>query len=143
MSFSMKVKSHIAVWIILLAGGFLLGFVPQYLKNRDLQKELETPQKTIDALTLQVQMSDIRDAASLMLMELSRQNFGLARDYSVQFYSKLEQAAQSVPDANLKKSLEELASTRDSVSRTLAAADSSSLAAVQPVVSKTFELTKR
>jgi len=78
-----------------------------------------------------------------MLMELSRQNFGLARDYSVQFYSKLEQAAQSVPDANLKKSLEELASTRDSVSRTLAAADSSSLAAVQPVVSKTFELTKR
>jgi len=139
----MKVKSHIAVWIILLAGGFLLGFVPQYLKNRDLQKELETPQKTIDALTLQVQMSDIRDAASLMLMELSRQNFGLARDYSVQFYSKLEQAAQSVPDANLKKSLEELASTRDSVSRTLAAADSSSLAAVQPVVSKTFELTKR
>ena len=139
----MKVKSHIAVWIILLAGGFLLGFVPQYLKNRDLQKELETPQKTIDALTLQVQMSDIRDAASLMLMELSRQNFGLARDYSVQFYSKLEQAAQSVPDANLKKSLEELASTRDSVSRTLAAADSNSLAAVQPVVLKTFELTKR
>ena len=139
----MKVKSHIAVWIILLVGGFLLGFVPQYLKNRDLQKELETPQKTIDALTLQVQMSDIRDAASLMLVELSRQNFGLARDYSVQFYSKLEQAAQSVPDANLKKSLEELASTRDSVSRTLAAADSSSLAAVQPVVLKTFELTKR
>jgi hypothetical protein len=139
----MKVKSHIAVWIILLAGGFLLGFVPQYLKNRDLQKELETPQKTIDALTLQVQMSDIRDAASLMLMELSQQNYGRARDYSVQFYSKLERAAQSVPDANLKKSLEELASTRDSVSRTLAAADSGSLASVQPVVTRTFELTKR
>jgi uncharacterized protein YoxC len=139
----MKVKSHIAVWIILLAGGFLLGFVPQYLKNRDLQKELETPQKTIDGLTLQVQMSDIRDAASLMLVELSRQNYGLARDYSVQFYSKLEQAAQSVPDANLKKSLEELASTRDSVSKTLAAADSGSLAVVQPVVLRAFELTKR
>jgi len=139
----MKVKSHIAVWIILLAGGFLLGFVPQYLKNRDLQKELETPQKTIDGLTLQVQMSDIRDAASLMLVELSRQNYGLARDYSVQFYSKLEQTAQSVPDANLKKSLEELASTRDSVSKTLAAADSGSLAVVQPVVLRAFELTKR
>jgi len=139
----MKVKSHIAVWIILLAGGFLLGFVPQYLKNRDLQKELETPQKTIDGLTLQVQMSDIRDAASLMLVELSRQNYGLARDYSVQFYSKLEQAAQSVPDANLKKSLEELASTRDSESKTLAAADSGSLAVVQPVVLRAFELTKR
>jgi len=139
----MKVKSHIAVWIILLAGGFLLGFVPQYLKNRDLQKELETPQKTIDGLTLQVQMSDIRDAASLMLVELSRQNYGLARDYSVQFYSKLDQAAQSVPDANLKKSLEELASTRDSVSKTLAAADSGSLAVVQPVVLRAFELTKR
>ena len=78
-----------------------------------------------------------------MLMEISRQNYGLARDYSAQFYSKLDQAAQSVPDANLKKSLEELASTRDSVSRTLAVADSGSLATVQPVVLKTFELTKR
>jgi hypothetical protein len=76
-------------------------------------------------------------------MELSQQNYGRARDYSVQFYSKLEQAVQSVPDANLKKSLEELASTRDSVSRTLAAADSGSLASVQPVVTRTFELTKR
>jgi hypothetical protein len=132
----MKMKSHIVVWIILFVGGFLLGFVPQYVKNREFQRQI-TP------LTLQVQMSDIRDAASLMLMELSRQNFGRARDYSVQFYSKLEQAAQSVPDANLKKSLEELASTRDSVSKTLAAADSGSLAVVQPVVLRAFELTKR
>jgi len=40
------------------------------------------PQKTISSLKLQVQLAELRDTASLVLLELSRQNYGLARDYS-------------------------------------------------------------
>jgi hypothetical protein len=135
-------KVHITLWVVLLIGGFLLGFIPQYLKNRELERLLEGPQKTIDALELQVQMSELRDLASLMLIELSRQNYGLARDYSNQYYSKLNDAANTVEDANLKKSLEDLAATRDSLTTNLATANPASLAASQPIVLKTFEVTR-
>jgi uncharacterized protein YoxC len=137
------IKVHIALWIVLLAGGFLLGFVPEYLKNRELQKSLENPQKTIEALTLQVQMGELRDLAGLMLLELSRQNYGLARDYSTEYYNRIKDTINAVQDEGTKKSLEELASTRDSLSASLAAASPTSVTAAQPIVSKTFEVTKK
>ncbi|HMF00775.1 MAG TPA: hypothetical protein VKK06_12885, partial [Terriglobia bacterium] len=92
----MKVRVHATVWLILFVGGFLLGFVPEYLKNRNLRSQLEAPQKTIDELRAQLQMSELRDQASLMWIELSRQNYGLARDYAAQYYSKLKDTIDSV-----------------------------------------------
>jgi len=138
----MKIRVHATVWLILFAGGFLLGFVPEYLKNRDLRSQLEAPQKTIDGLRAQLQMSELRDQASLMWIELSRQNYGLARDYAAQYYSKLKDMIDSAQDPGLKKSLQDLAATRDSVTADLAAANASSLAAPQSIVLKTFEITR-
>src|SRR5437773_1957561 len=94
-------KVHLALWLVLAAGGFLLGFIPEYQKNRELQIQLESPKKTIDALKLQVQMGELRDVAGLMLLELSRQNYGLARDYSTQYYSKLKEVIDTVQDTAL------------------------------------------
>ena len=136
-----KMRVHATIWLVLLIGGFLLGFIPEYLKNRDLRSQLETPQKTIDGLRAQLQMSELRDRASLMWIELSRQNYGLARDYAGQYYSKLQDTIDSVQDPSLKKSLQELAATRDSVTADLAA-NTSSLTAPQSVVLKTFEVTR-
>jgi len=137
-----KMRVHATIWLVLLIGGFLLGFIPQYVKNRDLRSQLETPQKTIDGLRAQLQMSELRDRASLMWIELSRQNYGLARDYAGQYYSKLQDTIDSVQDPSLKKSLQELAATRDSVTADLGAANASSLTATQSVVLKTFEVTR-
>jgi hypothetical protein len=139
----MKIKVQITLWIVLLAGGFLSGFIPEYLKNRELQRSLETPQKTIDALKVQVQLGELRDLAGLMLLELSRQNYGLARDYAAEYYNSVKAALDAAQDEGTKKSLEELASTRDSLTNSLAAANPTSLAAVQPIVAKTFEVTKK
>ena len=135
-------RVHVTLWFVLLIGGFLLGFVPEYLKNRNLQAELQNPQKMIDGLKQQLQMSDLRDAASLMLLELSRQNYGLARDYSRQFYSKLNDTIETVQDPVLKKSLQDVAATRDSITAELATANPTALTTSQPVVLKTFEVTR-
>jgi hypothetical protein len=135
-------KVHVTLWVVLLAGGFLGGYIPQYLKNRELQKQLESPQKIIDSLQLQIQLGELRDDASLMLLELSRQNYGLARDYSNQYYTKLDEVAPAVQDPNLKKSLQDLAATRETVTTNLLTANSASLTATQPIVIKTFEVTK-
>lgn len=59
---------HLALWVILLVGGFLLGFVPEYRKNRELAAQLESPLKTIDALKLQLQLGELRDHVGLMLL---------------------------------------------------------------------------
>jgi len=135
-------RVHVTLWFVLLIGGFLLGFVPEYLKNRNLQAELQNPQKMIDGLKQQLQMSDLRDAASLMLLELSRQNYGLARDYSRQFYSKLNDTIETVQDPVLKKSLQDVAATRDSITAELATANPTALTTSHPVVLKTFEVTR-
>mgnify|MGYP001428686366 CR=1 FL=1 len=135
-------KVHGTLWVVLLIVGFLLGFVPEYQKNREIQAQLQNPQKTIDALKLQVQMSELRDAVSLMLLELSRQNYGLARDYSAKYYMKLMEAVDTVQDPALKKSLEDLVTMHDSFTINLSAANPASLSASQPIVVRTFEVTK-
>jgi hypothetical protein len=136
------VRGRITLWLVLLIGAFLVGYVPKYLENRDLRSQLENPRKMIDALKLQLQLSELRDLASLMLIEVSRQNYGLARDYAGQYYSRLNEVIESVQDQAMKKSLQELAATRDSVTDALATPSPASLNSIQPVVLKTFEVTK-
>src|SRR5262245_61783784 len=135
-------RVHVTIWIVLLVGGFLLGFVPEYLKNRELRTQLQDPQKTIASLKLQAQLAELRDTASLVLLELSRQNYGLARDHSGQYYEKLKEATEAVQDPALKKSLEDLQATRETIAAQLAAATAASLTAWQPVLSKTYEVTR-
>jgi uncharacterized membrane-anchored protein YhcB (DUF1043 family) len=136
-------RARISLWLILLIGVFLLGFVPQYLKNRDLQSQLESPRKTIEELKQQLQMSELRDQASLMLIEISRQNYGLAKDHAGQYYDTLNKLIESLQNPALKKSLQDLATTRDSLTEALTTpTPPAALTAAQQIVLKTFELTK-
>jgi hypothetical protein len=87
-------------------------------------------------------MGEVRDAASLMVLEMSRQNYGLARDAAGQYYDKLKAASDAVQDPALKKSLQDLAATRDSLTAQFVTAGPAALAAAQPILQKTFEVTK-
>ena len=136
-------RVHITLWVVLLIIGFLLGFVPEYRKNRDLEAQLENPKQTIDALKLQLQLGDLRDAAALMLLELSRQNYGLARDHAMDYYTKLQNLINESHDESLKKSLAELSATQGSLTTNLVSATPASLTTAQPIVLRTFEITKQ
>jgi hypothetical protein len=134
---------RILVWAVLFLAVFLLGFVPQYRQNRELRSQLEQSQKNTDALNVQFQLAQVRDAANLMMFEIFRQNYGLARDHAAKYYAKLKETADMVQDPALKKSLEELVATRDSTTAELAMPNPASAAALQPIVMKTIEVTKR
>src|SRR6516162_8495892 len=112
-------RVHVTLWLVLLLAGLGLGFVPEYLKNRELRATLANPQKTIDALNYQIQLGDLRDDASLALLEISRQNFGLARDHVNDYYNKLMNLTDGVQDPTLKKSLQDLSGTRDTITQAL------------------------
>lgn len=135
-------RVHFMLWVVLLLIGLGVGFVPEYLKNRELRAQLENPQKTIDALNLQIQLGQLRDEASMALLEISRQNFGLARDHVGEYYTKLKDLSDNVQDPNLKKSLQDLAMTRDPITADLATTTGAALTSWQKVVLQTFEVTK-
>src|SRR5215831_8834858 len=134
-------RVHVTLWLVLLISGFLGGYIPQYLKNRDLRAELENPQKTIDSLRLQLQLGELRDDASLALLEMSRQNYGLARDHIGDYYGKLKDLSESVQDPALKKSLQDLLATHDTITTNLSTISPSTLTAWEPIVLKTYETT--
>ena len=136
-------RVHVMLWAVLLLVGLGVGFVPEYLKNRELRAQLENPHKKIDALNLQIQFSNLRDDASQVLLELSRQNFGLAREHLNDYYMRLKDLTDAVQDPALKKSLQDLAETRGAITADLAVANNNALTAWQPVVLKTFEVTKK
>src|SRR5215472_15995765 len=121
-------RVHVTLWLVLLLIGLGVGFVPQYLKNRELQAELENPQKTIDSLNLQIQLGQLRDEAGMALLEISRQNFGLARDHVGEYYTKLKDLSDNVQDPTLKKSLQDLSMTRDTITADLATTTGAALA---------------
>jgi hypothetical protein len=136
------IKVHFTLWVVLLLGGFLIGFVPEYSKNRDLRTQMENPQKTIDALRLQIRLDELRDEIGLTYVEASRQNFGLAREHASNYYNKLKDLLDETSDPALKKSLTDLAATQDAVVTSLSTASANSVTVLQPVVVRTSEATK-
>src|SRR5215467_1358618 len=135
-------RVHVTLWLVLLLIGLGVGFIPQYLKTRELRAELENPQKTIDALNLQIQLGQLRDEASLALLEISSQNFGLARDRVAEYYTKLKDLSDNAQDPMLKKSLQDLSMTRDEITANLATTTGAALTSWQKVMLQTFEVTK-
>jgi hypothetical protein len=125
----------IAAALTVLALAFLLGFVPQYLQKRQAQRELAV---SIEKLKL----SELRDLAGLMLLESLRQNYGVARDYSSQYFDKLRETSEGVNNPTLKISLQKLLNDRDTVTSALSKADPASASQLQGMFAEIQTVTK-
>jgi len=128
-----KQKTVAGFTIVVLV--FLLGFVPQYLEKRQIQSELTTS-------TEKLKMSELRDLAAMMLLEALRQNYGLARDYSSQYFDKLRETSEQAENSTLKTQLQELLDSRDTVTAALSKADPASASQLQEIFVKTQAATK-
>ena len=131
----MTAKQKTVIGLVILVLVFLLGFMPQYLEKRQLQRELAI---SIEKLKL----SELRDLAGLMLLEGLRQNYGVARDYSSQYFDKLREISEQAENSTLKAALQELLSSRDAVTAALSKADPASASQLQEIFVKTQAATK-
>ena len=131
----MTTKQKTLAGLVILVLVFLLGFLPQYVEKRQMQRELAI---SIEKLKL----SELRDLAGLMLLEGLRQNYGVARDYSSQYFDKLRETSEGVNDSTLKTSLQELLSNRDTVTAVLSKADPASASQLQTIFANTQAATK-
>jgi hypothetical protein len=124
------IGSLIAVAVIVL-----LVYVPQYLQKRAITAELQ-------ACRSDRQLGEVRDLAGMMLLEVLRQNYGLAANYSRQYFEKVIAVSSTIQNSAQINSLQELLAERDSVTSKLAKADPGSANEVQALFARTYELTR-
>ena len=139
----MTTKAKAIAGSVVLLAVFLIGFVPQYAEKARVRGDLEASKGRVISLESDLRMAEMRDLCGLMLLETLRQNYGLARDYSTQYFETLRQVAEEQQDPTRKQALQELSARRDSMTALLANSDPASSPEIQAVCGRTYEVSKR
>src|SRR5579863_2198055 len=130
---------------LLIAGGtlivaaFLLGFVPQYLKARDLASQLGAARQQLSAESEKSQMDQIALLCGYVYLETNLKNYGLASQSSTKFFNRVQVMTGQSPDSNRQVFLQASLAKRDLVTGGLAKGDPSTLAAVQDLFQSVLE----
>ena len=117
----MSLWGKIILVLVLMGGSFLGGFIPQYMRNRELERQLQEAKVEITNLDDQLQLSRLRNQLGVMLIEVERNNFGNAQKYSTQFFDQLSQLALRPREQALQQRLVGFANVRDEITADLAA----------------------
>lgn len=130
---------------LLIAGGalivaaFLLGFVPQYLKARDLDSQLGAARQQLSAESEKSQMDQLALLCGYVYLETNLKNYGLASQSSTKFFNRVQVMTGQAPDSNRQAFLQASLAKRDLVTGGLAKGDPSTLAAVQDLFQNALE----
>jgi hypothetical protein len=136
-------RNKIFLWLTLLIVGFLAGFIPQHFRSQRLESELASATKQAEFCQADQQLSQLRDAATLMYLEATRKNYGTAGGYAAKFFDQAQGIANSSKDAAFVSQLREVLATRDQVTADLAKGDPAAVLEIQSVLSKVEHGTKR
>ena len=136
-------KNRLILWMILLITGFLLGFIPQYVRARRLQTDSLNAKQQIASCHLKNQLSQLRDSVAMLYFEATRRNYGTAVEYSNRFFNEVQQVAnQTNSDPNLKRAMEELLTLRNPITYDLSKGDAAVLPKLQDLLLKTEQNTR-
>ena len=136
-------RNKLVLWLILLIVGFLVGFLPQYFRSRQLEQKVSAQAGQLEACRSAEQLSQLRDMAALMYLEATQKNYGTSGNYAGRFFDQAQRLANSTQDEALRDLLREILATRDQVTADLAKGDAASVSEVQPILSKVEHGAKR
>jgi hypothetical protein len=114
-------------WLLLFLGGLLLGFIPQYLKARDLKRHLKVCN---DAFQLQ----EARRSAALAYVSATQLNYGNATTYARQFFEQVRQLSATTSDVNGRSMLTDILSSKTKIMSDLSKADPQVVNELQPIL---------
>jgi hypothetical protein len=129
-------RHKLVLWFLLLLAGFLIGFILQYSRLQRIQQELSASTKQLESCQSSHQLSQLRDTATMMYLEVVQKNYGKAGEYSGQVFDQAQQIASSTEDPALRKLLRDTLATRDQITGDLAKGDAAALSEIQPLLSK-------
>jgi type II secretory pathway pseudopilin PulG len=132
----------LAFWFVLLIVGFLAGFILQYARLQQAQQELSASTKQLGPCQSSQQLSQLRDTATMMYLEVVQKNYGEAGEYSREVFDQAQQIASSTEDAAVRNLLRDTLAARDQVTADLAKGDAAALSEIQPLLSKLEQTAK-
>jgi hypothetical protein len=135
-------RHKIVLWFLLLLAGFLVGFILQYSRLHRVQQELSVSTKQFGSCQSSQQLAQLRDAATMMYLEVVQKNYGKAGEYSREVFDQAQQIANSTQDSALRDLLRDTLATRDQVTADLAKGDAAALSETQLVLSKLEQTAK-
>ena len=83
----------------LVLGAFLLGFVPQYLKARDLDNQLGALRQQLNSEREKSQMDELALLCGYAYLETNLKNYGLASQYSTKFFDRVRAMTSEAPNS--------------------------------------------
>jgi len=132
----------LVLWFALLIAGFLTGFILQYARVQRVQQELSASTKQLASCQSSEQLSQLRDTATMMYLEVVQKNYGKAGEYSKEFFDQAQRIVSSTEDPTVRNLLRDILATRDQLTADLAKGDAATVSQIQPVLSKLQQTAK-
>jgi hypothetical protein len=138
----MNRKTLLIVGGSLVVAAFLLGFVPQYLKARDLANQLGAERQQLNSERDKSQMDELGLLCGYVYLHTNLKNYGLAGQYSTKFFDRVRAMNGQAPDSNRQAFLQSALAKRDSITQGLANGDPSIVGALQDLFQSTLQTTQ-
>ena len=127
-------QRKLALWFGLFIAGFLFGYILQYTTLHRVQGELTASTSQLGSCRRGEESSHLRDAATMMYLEVVQKNYGKAGEYSKGFFDQAQRIGSSTDDPVFRNLLADILATRDQITADLAKGDSSALSEIEPVL---------
>lgn len=114
-------------WLLLFVAGLLAGFIPQYLKTRDLKRQVRV-------CNAAYQLAEVRRSAALTYVTATQLNYGTASGYANQFFEQARRLAATTSDVSGRSMLSDVLSSRDKITADLAKGDPQVVSDLQPIL---------
>lgn len=118
---------RLTIALILFLAGLLVGFIPQFLKVRDLRRQ-------VSVCNAAVQLAEARRVATLTYVSATQLNYGNASGYANQFFNQVHQLAATTSDVSGRAMLTDILSARQKIMDDLSKANPQVVSELQPIV---------
>jgi hypothetical protein len=118
---------NVTFLLVLFLAGLLVGFIPQYLKARDLKRQ-------VDVCNAAYQLGEVRRSAALTYVAATQLNYGTATTYAHRFFDQVRQLASTTSDPSGRSMLSDVLASRDKITADLAKGDPQVVNELQPIV---------
>ena len=117
----------LTVWLALFLAGLLVGFIPQFVKVRDLKRQVKVCNAAF-------QLGEARRSAALAYVSATELNYGNASTYARQFFNQVRQLATTTSDPTGRSMLSDVLASRDKIMTDLAKGDPQVVNELQPIL---------
>ena len=135
-------RNKLILWASLIAGGFLIGFVPLRLNVGQQRDEISILENRLATCELSNRLAAVRDLAALTYLEANRKNYSLATEYSTRLFNQVREMS-GIAEPELRSALEDALGSRDAITASLAKGAPASASQLQALLINLQENTKK